>query len=70
MVKQATPGTITVGSHVWVEDPYEAWIDGEVLTVSGDKVKIICTSGMTVGTLDPEFYLVFYLLFPRFSSPK
>ena len=39
---------IEVGSHVWVEDPDAAWIDGEVLEVNGDEVKVSCTSGKTV----------------------
>ncbi|XP_078427685.1 myosin-6-like [Wolffia australiana] len=43
-----TPIPTTVGSHVWVEDPYESWIDGEVLEVSGDKVKVSCSSGKTI----------------------
>ncbi|XP_012569386.1 myosin-6-like isoform X1 [Cicer arietinum] len=37
-----------VGSHVWVEDSDEAWIDGEVLEVNGDKIEVLCTSGKTV----------------------
>ncbi|KAK7393335.1 hypothetical protein VNO78_21888 [Psophocarpus tetragonolobus] len=37
-----------VGSHVWVEDSQVAWIDGEVLEVKGEQVKVLCTSGKTV----------------------
>ncbi|CAL0299636.1 unnamed protein product [Lupinus luteus] len=37
-----------VGSQVWVEDSDVAWIDGEVLEVNGDKIKVLCTSGKTV----------------------
>ncbi|XP_061368583.1 myosin-6-like isoform X2 [Gastrolobium bilobum] len=37
-----------VGSHVWVEDSDVAWIDGEVLEVHGEEVKVLCTSGKTV----------------------
>ncbi|KAF7804577.1 myosin-6-like isoform X2 [Senna tora] len=37
-----------VGSHVWVEDPDEAWIDGDVLEVNGEEIKVLCTSGKTV----------------------
>ncbi|XP_047149632.1 myosin-6-like isoform X1 [Vigna umbellata] len=37
-----------VGSHVWVEDSQEAWIDGEVLEVKGGEIKVLCTSGKTV----------------------
>ncbi|RWW82332.1 hypothetical protein BHE74_00009210, partial [Ensete ventricosum] len=32
-----------VGSHVWTEDSDVAWLDGEVLEVIGDEVKICCT---------------------------
>ncbi|KAI4326405.1 hypothetical protein MLD38_031725 [Melastoma candidum] len=38
----------TVGSSVWLEDPDVAWIDGEVLEVKDDELKVICTSGKTV----------------------
>ncbi|KAL2953290.1 hypothetical protein AAZX31_19G156800 [Glycine max] len=37
-----------VGSHIWVEDPDVAWIDGEVLEVKGEEIKVLCTSGKTV----------------------
>ncbi|KAI4300104.1 hypothetical protein L6164_033518 [Bauhinia variegata] len=37
-----------VGSHVWVEDPDVAWMDGEVLAVNGEEIKVLCTSGKTV----------------------
>lgn len=40
--------TITVGSLVWLEDPEVAWIDGEVLEVNGEEIKVLCTSGKTV----------------------
>ena len=39
-----------VGSHVWVEDPDEAWIDGEVVEVNDEEIKISCTSGKTVSS--------------------
>ncbi|KAK4768221.1 hypothetical protein SAY87_003362 [Trapa incisa] len=38
----------TVGSFVWLEDPDVAWIDGEVLEVRGEELKVLCTSGKTV----------------------
>lgn len=44
----ATPANIVVGSQVWVGDPEVAWIDGEVVEVNGDNIKISCTSGKTV----------------------
>ncbi|CAH8361175.1 unnamed protein product [Eruca vesicaria subsp. sativa] len=40
--------TVKVGSFVWVEDQEEAWLDGEVIEVHGDDIKVQCTSGKTV----------------------
>ncbi|WJX79127.1 Myosin-6 [Trifolium repens] len=37
-----------VGTHVWVEDSEVAWIDGEVLELNGEEIKVLCTSGKTV----------------------
>ncbi|KAH9729023.1 Myosin-6 [Citrus sinensis] len=37
-----------VGSLVWLEDPEVTWIDGEVVEVNGDQIKVLCTSGKTV----------------------
>ncbi|KAK1266822.1 hypothetical protein QJS04_geneDACA000156 [Acorus gramineus] len=39
---------IAVGSLVWVEDPDVSWMDGEVVEVNGEEIKIACTSGKTV----------------------
>ncbi|KAG0453292.1 hypothetical protein HPP92_025956 [Vanilla planifolia] len=39
---------IAVGSQVWVADRDDAWIDGEVLEVHGDDVKVSCVSGKIV----------------------
>ncbi|GAB4841283.1 hypothetical protein Ancab_022015 [Ancistrocladus abbreviatus] len=39
---------LSVGALVWVEDPDVAWIDGEVLEVTGNQIKVLCTSGKTV----------------------
>lgn len=39
---------IIVGSHVWVEDPEIAWIDGEVLDIKGSNATIVTTNGKTV----------------------
>ncbi|KAF9624147.1 hypothetical protein IFM89_008085 [Coptis chinensis] len=50
MANQATSVNIMVGTFVWVEDSDDAWIDGEVLEVNGDEVKISCTSGKTITT--------------------
>ena len=40
--------TVSVGSSVWVEDPEVAWIDGEVVEVKGNDIKVKCSSGKTV----------------------
>lgn len=45
---QATPVTISVGSQVWIEDQEEAWIDGEVLSIDGDKVRVQTSNGKEV----------------------
>ncbi|KAK8685437.1 hypothetical protein V6N13_041438 [Hibiscus sabdariffa] len=56
------PPSIIVGSHVWVEDPDEAWTDGDVTEVKGDEIQVSTTSGKTivakssnVHPKDPEF---------------
>lgn len=45
---QATSVNIAVASHVWVEDPKLAWIDGEVFRISGNEVHVRTTTGKTV----------------------
>lgn len=40
-----------MGTQVWVEDPDDAWIDGEVVEVNGDTIKVQCTSGKMVSDL-------------------
>ncbi|KAL4325114.1 hypothetical protein GQ457_11G003420 [Hibiscus cannabinus] len=44
----ATTTSLAVGSLVWVEDSDIAWIDGEVMQVNGENIKVLCTSGKTV----------------------
>ncbi|KAE8668077.1 Myosin-6 [Hibiscus syriacus] len=51
-----------VGSEVWVEDPDDAWVDGEVLEINGDEIKVKRTSNKTIVAKtssahpkDPEF---------------
>lgn len=39
---------IIVGSHVWVEDPTVAWIDGQVSKIKGKEVEIETTNGNKV----------------------
>lgn len=48
LVIQTVPSSIAVGSHVWVEDPEVAWIDGVVVEVDGQEIRVECTSGKTV----------------------
>ncbi|KAG9452018.1 hypothetical protein H6P81_004922 [Aristolochia fimbriata] len=43
-----TPVNIIVGSHVWVEDPDAAWIEGEVIEIKGTDATIVTTDGNTV----------------------
>ncbi|KAL3622382.1 hypothetical protein CASFOL_033793 [Castilleja foliolosa] len=43
-----TPVNIIVGSHVWVEDPELAWIDGEVIEIKGSDATIATTTGRTI----------------------
>ncbi|KAI5603284.1 hypothetical protein BDE02_01G209500 [Populus trichocarpa] len=42
-----TPVNIIVGSHVWIEDPEEAWMD-EVTEIKGRDATIITTNGKTL----------------------
>ncbi|KAA8534806.1 hypothetical protein F0562_029752 [Nyssa sinensis] len=44
----AAPVNIIVGSHVWLEDPVLAWIDGEVIRINGQEVHVHTTNGKTV----------------------
>ncbi|KAL5211030.1 hypothetical protein ABZP36_006653 [Zizania latifolia] len=46
----ASKSRFVVGSHVWVEDPDEAWMDGLVEEVNGDELVVKCTSGRKVST--------------------
>ncbi|GMH18090.1 hypothetical protein Nepgr_019931 [Nepenthes gracilis] len=46
----ATPENIIVGSHVWVDDPELAWIDGEVTRVNGHEIHVQTTNGKLVVT--------------------
>lgn len=48
---QAAPDNIIVGSHVWVEDPVLAWINGEVMRINGQEVHVNCTNGKKVSAL-------------------
>ncbi|KAL0419798.1 UNVERIFIED_CONTAM: Myosin-9 [Sesamum radiatum] len=43
-----TPVNIIVGSHVWVEDPDLAWVDGEVTKIKGDEVEVQASNGKKI----------------------
>ncbi|EOA39200.1 hypothetical protein CARUB_v10012168mg [Capsella rubella] len=56
-----TNAKVTVGSHVWVEDPDDAWIDGEVEDVNTEEITVNCSGKTVVAKVnsvypkDPEF---------------
>ena len=56
MMIQGTPVNIIVGSHVWIEDPEEAWMDGEVTEIKGRDATIITINGKTVRVLPVKLY--------------
>uniref|UniRef100_A0A3Q7J6P1 Myosin motor domain-containing protein n=1 Tax=Solanum lycopersicum TaxID=4081 RepID=A0A3Q7J6P1_SOLLC len=39
---------ITVGFHVWIEDPSVAWIDAQVSEVNGQEVQVQTSDGRTI----------------------
>ncbi|KAG7030324.1 Myosin-11 [Cucurbita argyrosperma subsp. argyrosperma] len=43
-----TPVNIIVGSHVWIEDPEDAWIDGQVSKITGQEAEIEASNGKKV----------------------
>ncbi|KAB5569830.1 hypothetical protein DKX38_003623 [Salix brachista] len=47
LLNTASAASLVVGSLVWVEDPDEAWIDGEVVEINKEDIKVLCTSGQT-----------------------
>jgi myosin-5 len=52
---QAAQASVAVGSQVWVEDPDVAWIDGEVVKVSGSTITVKCSNEKTVCLLFGKF---------------
>ncbi|KAG5383360.1 hypothetical protein IGI04_034830 [Brassica rapa subsp. trilocularis] len=56
MSREAGNFSPSVGSCVWVEDRDEAWIDGEVVEVNGEDIKVLCTSGKHVVTKASAVY--------------
>ena len=64
---QGTPVNIIVGSHVWVEDLDEAWIDGQVSKINGQEVEIQASDGKTVKNIT-NWTLVLYLALDPFVA--
>lgn len=56
MDTQAAPSSITVGSQVWVEDPDDAWLDGEVIEIKGEEIKVKCKD-KTVSACSQDFVI-------------
>ena len=50
LLLQGTPVKITIGSHVWVEDPALVWIDGQVLQITGQDAEIQTSNEKTVNS--------------------
>ena len=63
MTKQVAQSNLAVGSHVWVEDPEAAWIDGEVVEVNSEDIEINCTSGRTVSAVSQNQCKFFFFFF-------
>lgn len=59
MHMQASLDNIIVGSHVWVEDPVLAWIDGEVFKINGNEVHVHTTNGKTVCVQSIFWFILF-----------
>ena len=53
---------IIVGSHVWVEDPDQAWIDGQVTKITGQEAEIETPDLKKVGSSYFILKTIFMLL--------
>lgn len=62
---QAAQLNFVVGSHVWIEDPDEAWMDGEIVESKDDEITVSCESGMKVSL--QEFFQNPCFIFVRFK---
>lgn len=51
LMLQGTPVNIIIGSHVWVQDPAVAWIDGQVTKITGENVELQTSNGKTVSRM-------------------
>ncbi|KAL6499542.1 hypothetical protein OROGR_027452 [Orobanche gracilis] len=47
-IPHGAPVNIIVGSHVWVEDPDIAWVDGQVENIKGDDIEVQTFDGKKV----------------------
>lgn len=65
---QESSGTIVVGSHVWVEDPFVSWIDGEVSKINGNQVHVHATNGNKVSSQLIEILLLCHPYYAIFAS--
>ncbi|KAH0739823.1 hypothetical protein KY290_038528 [Solanum tuberosum] len=45
---RSVSASVVVGSHVWVEDPEVAWLDGVVVEINGEEITVDCNSEKTV----------------------
>jgi len=59
---QGTPANIIVGSHVWIEDPEEAWIGGYISKINETDAEVETTDGKKVCTLSVTCFL-FYSIY-------
>ncbi|KAL3603525.1 hypothetical protein D5086_004384 [Populus alba] len=50
------PANVEIGSHVWVEDPEVAWIDGIVINIEQDQVEVQTSDGKTVAVSSSRIY--------------
>ncbi|KAK6156220.1 hypothetical protein DH2020_010468 [Rehmannia glutinosa] len=55
-MRKGTPVNIIVGSHVWVEDPRLAWIEGQVTKINGQEAEIQRSDGKKVVTKLSKLY--------------
>ena len=46
---------------MWIEDPKLDWIDGEVLSIDGNKAHVQTTDGRKVGTLFHFPHILIYI---------
>lgn len=63
IILQASSVNITIGSHVWVEDPILAWIDGQVSRIDGQDVHVQTTNGKKVDAQAAALILIHTYMF-------